>query len=207
MESTGRFLHLLSSNACSRHLPPAASVAETTALRPERRGKIMFSLVTMSVARFSRRRLALLGVAIVALSAATLKPAAADTYLSYWENKTSCDFDVKGNSGNFALVPAGKSYDFGPTPWKDPDNVVVVPSVPGCKVTLKEAKIGFAGGFPNKKCPGIDPGPYKFTVDNDGRKTEFCYCIQWGRVAYINVKIQDREVTLDHGPGTYSCGE
>src|SRR5258708_5900549 len=152
--------------ARARPLRPGAAMAETTALRPERRGKLMFSVAAMSVALFSRRRLALLGLAIVALSAATLKPAAADTYLSYWENKTSCDFDVKGNDNHFALVPAHGSYDFGPFPWKDPKNVVVVPSVTGCKVTLREARISFAGSFPNKKCHRGDPGPYKFTVDN-----------------------------------------
>ncbi len=169
----------------------------------------MFSVATMSVALFSRRRLALLGLAIVALSAATLKPAAADTYLSYWENKTSCDFDVKGNDNHFALVPAHGSYDFGPFPWKDPKNVVVVPSVTGCKVTLREARISFAGSFPNKKCHRGDPGPYKFTVDNDGKTTEFCYCIRAVTVGYINSKILDDTldygVTLVHSHGTYPC--
>jgi|HubBroStandDraft_3_1064219.scaffolds.fasta_scaffold05204_4 hypothetical protein len=166
----------------------------------------MFNPAIQSSTRIAGSRLALFGLAVAVLSAATLQPAAADTYLSAWKNKTSCDFDVKGN-GPFTLLPGGQSVDLGPTPRKDPPYVLVVPSAAGCAASLKQAKLAHAGSFPGKKCGGIDPGPFKLTVDNDGRRGEICYCVNALRVGYLNVEVEDQAVTVRRGANTYECGD
>ena len=174
----------------------------------------MSRFTTVTLEGSSCRRRVLFGLAMVVLSAAALRQAAADTYLSTWKNTTSCNFDVKGNADNVATVPALKTYDFGTSPRKDPKDVVVVPSAPGCNVPLKEARISFAGAFAGMKCGTRGYGPYKLTIEStrvgrDGKPIKrthvFCYCMISPPLALLEPVIEDTTVSFIAGPTTRLC--
>ena len=75
---------------------------------------------------------------LLVLSAFGLGTAGADTYLSRWENATSCPFLVTGN-GEAKIIPAKTTYDFGAFPSKDPQGIVVEPSLLGFLLNLQSA--------------------------------------------------------------------
>jgi hypothetical protein len=127
----------------------------------------------------------------------------ADTYLSFWKNETACAYTIVNNSLHPVTLHANSKHDFGPFPKKDPIDLQLRPASPSC---AKETRFDFAGSFAGKTCGGRDPGPYKFTVNAGGNATDFCYCVTWGRVAYLNVHVKDQNAILEHGPNTYACG-
>lgn len=149
-----------------------------------------------------RRRL--VGLAVLVLSAFGLGTAGADTYLSRWENATSCAFLVTGN-GEAKVIPAKTTYDFGPFPAKDPQGIVVEPAAGSCDLKLR-ATIDWRKDVndPNWRCPGLDYGPYWFVVNNGSGNENFCYCVP-PRVAYVGVVIASTEVSLRYSDSAYKC--
>jgi len=148
-------------------------------------------------------------IALVAIFALQ-RPAAADTYLSVWDNRTTCDYVIK-NNGPRVIVDAGTSHDFGPFPQKNPDNIQVGKVMPyNRKCDSPDSfRVAVLDEENPKTCPGADIGPNYVGLFIDGKPTDrFCYCIRFGQVAYIGTVIggdPGHKVTFKHGPGTYKC--
>jgi hypothetical protein len=150
-----------------------------------------------------RRRL--VGLAVLVLSALGLGMAGADTYLSRWENATSCAFLVTGN-GEAKVIPAHSTYDFGPFPAKDPQDIVLEPAG-SCDIKLKRATIDWRNGIadPHWRCPGLDHGPYSFLVNSGSGNQTVCYCIKTLHTAYLGVVIAPTEASLRYSDSAYKC--
>jgi hypothetical protein len=150
-----------------------------------------------------RRRL--VALAVLALSALGLGTAAADTHLSRWENNTSCSILVKGNGGD-KVIPAHSTYDFGPTPKKDPQDIVVEP-VGSCDIKLKRATIDWTQTIndPNVICRWPDHGPYWFVVNNGSGNQNVCYCVKTLLTAYLDVVISPTGVSLRYTNSGFQC--
>lgn len=150
-----------------------------------------------------RRRL--VALAVLALSALGLGTAAADTYLSRWENATPCAFLVTGN-GEAKVIPANSTYDFGPFPSKDPQDVVLEP-VGSCDLKLKRATIDWRSNVndPHWRCPGMDHGPYWFVVNSGSGNQNVCYCVKTLHTAYLGVVIAPTEASLRYSNSAYKC--
>lgn len=133
--------------------------------------------------------------------------AKADTYLSHWKNQTDCDYYITNNGGS-NLLPSAREIDLGPFPSKDgAPNVGKVEFMQKACTGPSPFALKFAGNFAGKRCGGIDPGPYKYTIEYDkGEPVDFCYCIQALRVAYLTTEVKPSGVSLAYGPGTYACG-
>jgi hypothetical protein len=166
----------------------------------------MFKKAIHSKAGVRPRRRHFAWLAVCALGTAALTPAAADTYLSRWNNATTCTFLVKGN-GEAKLITESSTYDFGPFPMKDPQGIVVEPAG-SCDLKLKRATIDWRsdmGNDPFWKCPGLDHGPYRFIVNSGNGDQHFCYCVKTLRVAYLGVAIAADAVTLQYSDSAYKC--
>ena len=138
------------------------------------------------------------------LMVALTSTAKADTYISYWKNETACTYTIENNGRAAVALDGHKSYDFGAFPRKDPRDLKMNSSLGShC---APPARIDYEGHFPGKTCGGKDPGPFKFTITSGKHVQDFCYCINWGRVGYLNVRVTSAGANLEIGPNAYGCG-
>lgn len=153
---------------------------------------------------------ALAPVIVVVALCALQRPAAADTYLSVWDNRTTCDYVIK-NNGPRVILDAGTSRDLGALPSKNPDNILVGKVMPyNSKCDSPDSfRVAVLDEENPKTCPGLDIGPNYVGLFIDGKPVDrFCYCIRFAQVAYISTMIggdASHKVVFKHGPGTYKC--
>lgn len=142
----------------------------------------------------------------------------ADTFLSYWENNTTCGYLITDNApATVAFLQSGDRFDFGPFPQPDAS-----PRVGRVALAAHEMcdgpgpfTVSYQGINPDAACRPGDIGPFRYSVMLDrgaaGPQTAaFCYCVGWGRFAYVGVALAPDDgrrfpINLLHGAGTYPC--